>query len=153
MYRASPLRLVPGLDKSGVGAAEAFGVDFDVDDFVNLWDSRTIHNGGFAHGKDALFPDKDKYDLLVFAFGVVDMTDVDDATLTVWAMGSEQVPYIVGRSALGADGLFAPVYVDNYQARYYVSVSSIDETADGTADLSVPVFVGGTYRFYIAGNR
>lgn len=153
MYRASPLRLVAGLSKENVGAAEVLGIDFDADDFVNLWDSRTIHNGGFAHGRDALFPDKDKYDLLVFAFGAPTLTDVDDATLTVWAVGSEGVPYPVGRSELGADGLFGQVLVDNYQARYFVSVGSLDETSAGTADFSVPVFVGGTYRFYVAGNR
>ena len=51
MYRASPPRSVPGFAKDTVGAAEVYGIDFDADDFLNLFRSTVRHEGGFAHGE------------------------------------------------------------------------------------------------------
>lgn len=151
MYRASPPRTIPAFTKTEADAVEVFGVDFDAEDFVNLEDSRMIHEGGFAHGVTALLPDKYTYDLLVFSFGPATLDGTTpDVTLQLWGIGSEAEPYLLGTSELGADGQFPPILADNRQERYYLAVGAI---SGSDAKVSVTCKVSGTYRFYIAGNR
>lgn len=150
MHRASPPRIVSQFDKDTVSAAEVFGVDFQLSDFVNLRDSRMVSSGGFAQGVKALLPDKENYDQLVFFFSPATLTDVEDATLTLYGVGSEGVPYVLGTSELGADGQFPAIVCDNRQERYYLAVSSISGSG---ATVSVQTFVSGTYRFLVAPNR
>lgn len=148
MHRASPLMPVPQFTKTTVAAAEVFGVDFAATDFVNLERSRVIHSGGFAQGEPAILPDKKDYDLLVFSF--TRPTVVGDATLALWAVGSDKTPYLLGTSELSADGTFPSITVDNFQAEYYLAVDAI---SGESAEVSVEVAVQGTYRFLVAGNR
>lgn len=141
MYRASPPRKAADLSLTGVDAAGAP----DTDTFVNLFRSTVRHEGGFARGEFALMPDLAQYDRIRFSFGELDVTDVDDATLQVWGMGSEGIPYLLGTSEMGADGSFPPVEFDNHQATYQVVVGSLTEAAEGTASLTVSTFVQGFY--------
>ena len=146
-YRASPPRLVPEFDKVDAAAVEVFGVDFTAADFVNVERSGIRHEGGFARGEFAILPDKHHYDKIRFRFGPVAQANVGGASLAVWALGSDDVPHLLGTSVLGADGAFPDVEAENYQATYYVAVADI---AGAGAEFSVQTFIQGVHQGYIS---
>lgn len=139
MYRASPPRKAADLS---LVEASAAGTP-NTDTFVNLFRSTVRHEGGFAHGEFALMPDLAQYDRIRFSFGEITLADVDTATLQVWGMGSEGIPYLLGTSELGADGTFPPVEFDNHQATYQVVLGEL--SSDGSPEVTVSTFVQGVY--------
>lgn len=141
MHRSSPPRNVPAFAKVGVDAAETLNTA----DFVNLERSTIRHADGFARGEYAILPEKAEYDRLRFSFGGIDLTDVDDATLALWALGSEGPPYLLGTSALAADGTFPAIECENHQATYFLYVQSLTEASEGDADLNLQCFVQGLF--------
>lgn len=144
MYRASPPRSVKEFEKEDVGAVEVFGVDFDSDDFVNLFRSTVRHEGGFAHGEYALMPDLAQYDRVRVIFGVPTLAGTDpDFTLQLWGIGSEDIPYLLGTSELSADGTFPPIEFDNFQSRYYLAVGAVGGTS--SPEVSVTAAIQGVY--------
>ena len=100
MYRASPPRTVAEFAKAAVAAAEVYGVDFALTDFVNLERSTVTHSGGFATGEFALLPDKAQYDRVRFLFGKPTMGNADNTcTLELWVVGYIAVGAIGGSTA------------------------------------------------------
>jgi len=147
MYRASPPRAVSAFAKASVSAAEVYGVDFALTDFVNLERSTVTHSGGFATGEFALLPDKAQYDRVRFLFGKPTMGNADNTcTLELWVVGSDGTPYLAGTSELSAEGTFPAIEIENYQGRYFIAVGAVDGTS---AEVSVDVMVQGTYQGYV----
>lgn len=147
-FRASPPRRVPQFSKVEADAAEVFGVDFAVADFVNLERSTVRHEGGFAQGEFAILPDKHHYDRLRFYFGPVTLGGtVTAATLAVWSVGADDQVLLLGTSELSASGVFPPVEAENYQARYYVSLALL--TGSASPEVSVETFIQGIHQGYV----
>lgn len=144
-YRASPPRIVPAFDKAAVAAAEAVPAETA---FVSISTTGVTHADGYASGVYAILPDKHVYDKLRFSFTPPTLgANVADATLSLWGRLSDGSIIFLGESVLDARNQFPAVEIENYDARYYLTVSSI--TSDGAAapvlDVTVRCAVQGVY--------
>lgn len=143
-FRASPPRKVAAWTKTEVAAAEA--VPTVRASFVNLEQSTMVHANGFAQGVYAILPDKHHYDRLRFSFGPVDNDGATAATVSVFAMLSDDSVVLVGQSDLTDADTFPAIEGENYQAVYAVVVTALDGTEE---EVSFDVFVQGVHQGYI----
>lgn len=122
-YRASPPRIVPAFDKAAVAAAEAVPAETE---FISISNSQVTHANGYAAGVYGILPDKHMYDKLRFSFTPPTLGTADtEATLSLWARLSDGEIIGLGESVLSAANQFPAIEVENYDARYYLTVSAI----------------------------
>lgn len=139
-YRASPPRIIPAFNKVEVAAVEAVPAETE---FVSISTSTVQHADGFATGVYAILPDKHLYDKLRFSFTNPTLANADNtATLALWGRLSDGEIIFLGESELNAAGQFPPIEVENYDARYFVTVSALGGT---TPAVTVKTAVQGIY--------
>jgi len=150
-FRSSPPVRVVALDRAAVSAVETFGAgNFLAANF------RSLRTTGIARGPEtgqdtpivAALPDAYHYDKLEFSFAAV-LSAVSAATLGVFVLTTDpagatapgtQRASLIGTSVL-TGGVFPPVTVPQYDARYYIAVTALT----GTAITSLFVTVSGKY--------
>lgn len=136
-YRASPPRIIPAFDKAAVVAAEAVPAETS---FVSISNTGVTHADGYASGVYAILPDKHGYDKLRFSFTNPSIgANVTGATLSLWGRLSDGEIIFLGESVLDARDQFPALEIENYDARYYLTVSSITSDGAATPDLAITV--------------
>ena len=151
MRRASPFVRISAFDKAAVTSAESAPAETAA---VSLSESTVSWSGGFATPVNAVLPDKHDYQRVKFRVAPVGagITGTPTAVeVTIWERTADGVMLPAGVAELQADGTFSEVEVDNHEARYYATVSTI--TGGTSPEVTVGVWIQGVHApTYVAAN-
>jgi len=151
MRRASPLVRIDDFDKSAVASAESAPAETAA---ISLQTSTVQYSGGFATPVMAVLPDKHDYQKLRFVVAPVGAGVTGGpsaAEVTIWERTPDGVMVPAGVAELQADGTFSEVEIDNHDARYYATVSTL--TGGTSPEVTVGVWVQGVHTpTYVAAN-
>lgn len=143
MRRASPLIRIPDFDFAAVAATQAKPAETAA---ISLQTSDVRITDGFAQPINAIMPDKHEYQRLRFSLvptgaGVAGGPSALEVTL--WQRTPDGEMDRAGVFALNADGTFSDVEIDNHDARYAVSLSTL--TGGTSPALTAAVYVQGVH--------
>lgn len=149
--RASDKIRISDFDFSAVNSTQAKPAETAC---ISLSTSDHTITGGFAQPTFAIMPDKHMYQKLRFTLeaigaGVTGGPSALEVTLWERTPDGEVIP--AGVFELQADGTFTDVEIDNHDARYAVTLSTL--TGGTTPAITAGVWVQGVYApTYIAAN-
>lgn len=145
MFRRTGTRIRIGdFDKAAVGSAESAPTAAEC---ISLGQSDMEVSGGFAHPINAPMPDKHDYERLRFVIAPVGAGITGAPTsveFTLWERtpDGEVIPASAS-VALAADGTIPAIEIDNHDARYGFTVSTL--SGGTTPAVTVGVWVQGVY--------